>query len=47
MTCCTGGSTTTPNWNGTSAEIARRTDLAPGANFLEGGQQVLALDFLF
>jgi hypothetical protein len=29
------------------AEIARRTDLAAGANFLEGGQQVLAPDFVF
>lgn len=30
-----------------TAEIARRTDLAPGANFLEGGRQVIAPDFLF
>lgn len=28
-------------------EIARRTDLAPGANFLEGGQEVVARDFLY
>jgi hypothetical protein len=28
-------------------EIARRTGLAPGVNFLEGGEQVLAQDFLY
>jgi hypothetical protein len=28
-------------------EIARRTDIPPGGNFLEGGEQVLAPDFLY